>query len=174
MNIAVRVIRALESGSRSFRKSSIPGVGFKQIFSAVQSSSRDSPVKHATVMQCLCNPILNIQIFKFEGADANDVYFSLLGSPQEMITVAESLPSEPTFDRSLFNIDSTPIAMPAFEMFVAKAETINRSRSMLMTQRAQQINQIERIRQDLALLADPSALVQEDRRAREEALIQRV
>jgi hypothetical protein len=84
-----------------------------------------------------------------------------------MLSLSESLPREPVFDRTLFHIDTTPVPMPAFDDYVFKAQGIARAHANLRAKREQQQSVAGSMKQDLALLGDPAGLMQEERRLRD-------
>lgn len=150
-----------QRASSSMKPSQIAGVGVSKIHSELllrQIEARnlqDPRIKYSDVFDTLCTSIESVSIFKFEGADALDVYFSLKGPKDEMLEIARGAIKHPPFDKSQFEIDRSPIEMPHFDRLTRDMKDLLREEVDLSERNSELRKENEELTIEIAALGDP-------------------
>jgi hypothetical protein len=122
--VGVMLDLAAKTSQDGFRKRKIPGVGFRSIFAALQRGKGTSRLRQGDTIEAMCLSLTSLTIFEFEGADGTDLYFSLKGTREEILQKLQDLPEPPPFDRSQYEIDASPVSLPAFERLAGEGEAV--------------------------------------------------
>jgi hypothetical protein len=150
-----------KTSQEAFRKRKIPGVGLRSIYSALQRGKGTARLRMGDLMEAMCTSLTSLSIFQFEGADATDLYFSLKGTKAEILLKLQEIPETPAFDRSAYEIDASPVALPSFERLALDGESLAHDCEALSTRTEQLRNETADLEAQLALAADPTELLRQ-------------
>lgn len=123
------------------RKNAIKGVGAKAIHSTLQTAQLDNRsltnldirLQSSDVFDALCTSIESISIFKYEGADANDIYFSLRGPVEQMLEIARKIEHPAPLNPKKYEIPTNRVDLSSFNNLCDKIERSNRQHKSLQT-----------------------------------------
>ena len=147
--------------SSSTKPSQITGIGVSKIYSElllrqIQARTLQDPkIKYSDIFDMLCTSMESISIFKFEGADALDVYFSLKGPKEEMLEIARRAIKPPPFDKTNFKIDRTPVEMPHFERLTRDVQELLKEELSISGRNAELRKENEELEIEIAAMGNP-------------------
>lgn len=153
----------VEKASSLVRKGTIEGTGVKMIHAALIAkqiagrNSQDPKIRYSDVFDALCTSVESLSIFKFEGADALDCYFSLRGPKDEMLKIAESVETPPLFDKSMYEIDGTPVEMPHFEQLSREVGCLLQEELDLASSNTKLKRENDELEMEVTALGNPSS-----------------
>jgi hypothetical protein len=135
----------------------IPGIGARAIDSAIQRS-HGPRVKYWDLFNVISTSIENLSIFKVEGADAADVYFSLRGPKEEMLEICRRIPVRQPFDVAQFQVSCVQVDLPNFNRLMSSAEELAGACADLQARNRELLRRNCELEEDGLLLSNPVEL----------------
>jgi hypothetical protein len=135
----------------------ISGVGARAIYSALQRS-HGARVKYWDLFNAMCTSVESLSIFRFEGADAADVYFSLRGPKDEMLEICRRIPTRQPFDVAQFQVSCVRVDLPNFNRLMRRAEELTGACADLEARNQELQRRTRELEEDKLLLSNPAEL----------------
>ena len=172
---AIDALQAKKATDR-VRRGPAQGVGIRQIHAFLQTlqldnrSSLEVRVKYSEVFDVLCTSLTSMAIFKFEGADDSDIFFSLRGPKEEMLELARTVQAPKRFNRDDHIVHVDFPEMTAFNELVRHVEEVSRDVAAASTKADDLQRANEELDAELALLNNTALLKRQHSLAQETAV----